>query len=503
MARISVPFLGLELDVAGNEIAELLGHDRRGLQRADRIEQVERQLLAGLYGVAVGIHVDVEARARVAIIGDAVEAGGEQPGLQQIGIGGTIGEADLEAAGFGNADQMGPVVAGIGHRVRRPGRARCRPRRIDALVGVDGRVEQRGQRIGRMHDTAEELIAQFGHAELAGLVLEQIAAVLPHRDMGMAAIAGEIDERLRHEGGAQPVLLGDRAHHIFEEGVAIGGRQRGVELPVHLELAVSVLVIVLIRLPAQRQHGVANLGDHLVAPHQGLLVVARLRLLVRDIGRRTAVGGDQEELAFDTGFQLIALRRRIGDHALEQVSRRMCHRLAVHPGIGREPADLRLPRQLDQARRIGHREHVGIGRGHVEPGREACEASAGLHHAVDRRRRHQLGALHAEQVGIRDQEIFDAALTGDGMEATRHDSLFESLKTPASSIRRSRRRRAQRCQPICRVPESSWCRRAARRPSPPPRSSRRRDPPAQDYADDSCRRPARSSAPPTSAPRDS
>ena len=39
------------------------------------------------------------------------------------------------------------------------------------------------------------------------------------------------------------------------------------------------------------------------------------------------------------------------------------------------------------------------------------EAGALLLHVVDRGRRHELGALRAEQVGVGDQEIFDAALS--------------------------------------------------------------------------------------------
>ena len=98
--------------------------------------------------------------------------------------------------------------------------------------------------------------------------------------MGVAAVAGEVGEGLGHEGGAQPVPLGDRAHHVLEEGMPVGGDQRRVVLPVHLELAVRVLVVVLVGLPAQRLHGVADLGDHVVAPHQGGLIVAGLLLAV-------------------------------------------------------------------------------------------------------------------------------------------------------------------------------------------------------------------------------
>ena len=98
-----------------------------------------------------------------------------------------------------------------------------------------------------------KLIGHRREAELALGIVEQVvlARPVPHRDMHMAAIAGEIDEGLRHEGGAEPVLLGDRLHHELEEGKLIGGGQRVVEIPVDLELAVGVLVVVLIGRPSR------------------------------------------------------------------------------------------------------------------------------------------------------------------------------------------------------------------------------------------------------------
>ncbi len=88
------------------------------------------------------------------------------------------------------------------------------------------------------------------------------------------------------------MLLGDRLHHIFEEGVPVGGLESVVELPVHLELAVGILVVVLIRAPAELEHGVADLGDHVIAPHQRLLVVAGLGLVIAGIGDVLAAGLD-------------------------------------------------------------------------------------------------------------------------------------------------------------------------------------------------------------------
>ena len=264
-------------------------------------------------------------------------------------------------------------------------------------------------------------------------------------------------ERLRHEGGAQPVLFGDRLHHELEEGVLVGGGQRVVEAPVHLELAVGVLVVVLVGAPAERQHVVADLGDHVVAAHHRLLVVAGLRCGVVLVGDRLAVGRDQEELGLDAGLHAHAVGRRFGDQPLQRGARRLRDRLVLHDAVGGDPGDLRLPRQLDDRGRVGNGQHVGMRRRQVEPGREAGEAGAVLLHVGDRLRRHQLGALPAEQVGVGDHEIFDAVLLRECGEIVPHRLLPHG----GFSVR-------SRFSPV-----SSWCRPAARRPWRRPRSSAR------------------------------
>src|SRR6516164_1604938 len=102
--------------------------------------------------------------------------------------------------------------------------------------------------------------------------------------MRVAAIAGQMHERLGHECGAQPMLPCQFLDHEFEEGVAIGGDQRVVIGPVHLELAVGVLVIALIRRPAELEHRVADGTDQLVSAQERGLVVAGLRLPVQLVG---------------------------------------------------------------------------------------------------------------------------------------------------------------------------------------------------------------------------
>jgi hypothetical protein len=49
-----------------------------------------------------------------------------------------------------------------------------------------------------------------------------------------------------------------------------------IEDPVHFELAIRVLVVVLIRFPTELEHVIADLCDDVIAAHQGLLIVAGL-----------------------------------------------------------------------------------------------------------------------------------------------------------------------------------------------------------------------------------
>jgi hypothetical protein len=125
LPSIFVPIKVLELEIGGDEgLAQAFAQDRRCLECPERIEQIEWQALGIFHGVAVGIHVDIEPGARIALLLDTFQARDQHGGLQGVRIGGAVGEAELEAAGIGDADHMGAIVSGIGHRVRRPGRAR-------------------------------------------------------------------------------------------------------------------------------------------------------------------------------------------------------------------------------------------------------------------------------------------------------------------------------------------------------------------------------------------
>jgi hypothetical protein len=115
-------------------------------------------------------------------------------------------------------------------------------------------------------DASEKMVSEAGETEFAGGIVKQIGLALevPQRNVGVAATPGQMHERLWHEGGAQPMPLGELLDHEFEEHVAIGGHERVVIGRVQLELTVCVLVIALVRPPAEPEHRVANRLDQLV-----------------------------------------------------------------------------------------------------------------------------------------------------------------------------------------------------------------------------------------------
>ena len=67
----------------------------------------------------------------------------------------------------------------------------------------------------------------------------------------MAAVAGQVRERLRHERRELVALLRHDVDHVAEEDRAIARGEDVVVLEVRLELAVRVLVVVRVVAPAE------------------------------------------------------------------------------------------------------------------------------------------------------------------------------------------------------------------------------------------------------------
>ena len=194
---------------------------------------------------------------------------------------------------------------------------------------------------------AEEMQRELREAEFRIRVVEQVGLPfrIPDRHMRVAAVARQAEEGLRHEGRAQPVLLGNRLHHEFEEGVPVGRHENIVIVPVHLELAVGVFMVVLVGAPAEREHSVADLGHDVVAAHQRLLVVAGLRVDIARVRNAGPVGVDQVVFGLDAGLHPQPLGGGPGDEVLQHDTRRLLDRPAVHDEVAPRPTPRRAARE--------------------------------------------------------------------------------------------------------------------------------------------------------------
>ena len=194
--------------------------------------------------------------ARVQAALDAVEPRGEDDGGGEVGIARPVDRPVLDAPGAGDAQHLRAVVVAVAHVGRRPRRAARRGADHQALVGGHGRRGHRDVGLGVGLQPADELVGELGQPQAARVVgrvgLEEVLAVLPQAHVEVAAVAGEVGERLGHEGRDQPLLLGQRLDHVAEEDGAVAGHERVVELEVLLELPVGVLVVGRVVVPAQR-----------------------------------------------------------------------------------------------------------------------------------------------------------------------------------------------------------------------------------------------------------
>ncbi len=66
----------------------------------------------------MGVHIDVERFARIALVGDTVESRDQHARLKQVRVGGAVHEPKLETPAVRHANQMGTVVARIANRIR-------------------------------------------------------------------------------------------------------------------------------------------------------------------------------------------------------------------------------------------------------------------------------------------------------------------------------------------------------------------------------------------------
>ena len=180
----------------------------------------------------------------------------------------------------GHADHLRAVVAAPGRVGRRPGRAGVGRADADALVGVDRRRDDRRDRVRVVDQAGDEVVGGVRQPVAVGVLggLEEVllARLVPERDVEVAAVAGEVAERLGHERGELAALLRHDVDHVAEEDGAVAGDERVVVGEVRLELAVRVLVVVRVVAVAELVRVARERRQELVVAVQRLGVVAGL-----------------------------------------------------------------------------------------------------------------------------------------------------------------------------------------------------------------------------------
>ena len=224
--------------------------------------------------------------------------------------------------------------------------------------------------------------------------------------MEVAAVTGQVTERLGHEGGDQAALLSERLDHVAKEDRPVAGREGVGEVEVLLELAVRVLVVGGVVVPAEPGDVARNLGHEVEVARERAHVVAGLLEGVERIGqldRAVLALAHEEVLELGADHELVAHRARALEHVAQDRPRTVGPRLAVHRHVARQAGDVRPPRQRGERANVGHRRDVGIvGTLADRPGGESGEARAVLEQPVEVARRHQLGvrlAVHVDELG--------------------------------------------------------------------------------------------------------
>ena len=174
--------------------------------------------------------------------------------------------------------------------------------------------------------------------------VEDVLAVLPQAHVEVAAVAGQVRERLGHERRDQPALLGHRLDHVAEEDRAVGGRQRVGELEVLLELPVGVLVVGRVVVPPERRDVARDLRDEVEAARQGAHVVTGLVEGVERVGeldRAVVLLAHEEVLELAADLELVAERLGAVELAAEDRARAVRPLLALDVHVAGEAGDAR------------------------------------------------------------------------------------------------------------------------------------------------------------------
>ena len=350
--------------------------------------------------------------ARIEVALDAVEAGSDDGGGGQVGVAGTVGQAQLQPA-VGDAHHGRAVVVAVADVGRGPGGAGEGAAHHQALVAVDrgGADGRQGRRVGQ--DAAQELVGQLREAEavLVGLVGEEVGLALADGHVDVHAVARPVGEGLGHEGADHAQVVGDLRGGHLEQQVVVGGGQAVGEGVVDLELAVGVLVVDLIDVHIHLTQAVGEGFEELAVARQTLVVVTGLGQGVGGVGGDDIAVGillEQGEFRLKPGEEGVA-------HGVEALDLLLQHHagvqrpgLAFHMAVAGDAGVAGLPGHQGQGVQVADGHVVrAIGFDAEAPHREAGKTGPGGEDAVEMGGRHGLGLGRTVDVDKLGQHILD------------------------------------------------------------------------------------------------
>ncbi len=224
----------------------------------------------------------------------------------------------------------------------------------------------------------------------------------------MQSAAGEVAERLGHEGGDQSGPVCGEADQVAEDHDAVGGAQRLRVAEVVLELAVGVLVVVGVVLPAHGVDGAADRGQVVQRPAGRVRVVAGpggVVQLVRHPDAAVLGTAHQEVLGLGARLQFEPLFGELGELPAQDAAGRVRPGLAPYVQVALEDAEILLDRHPDVGGGVGNRHDVRIGRALPQPvGGVPGEPEPLAEQPVEGVRGRQLGTGLPAQVDEHDQQ---------------------------------------------------------------------------------------------------
>ena len=258
----------------------------------------------------------------------------------------------------------------------------------------------------------DELVCQLAHGAggaLGGFKQVGAAAEIRQRHVEVGAAAGAVAVGLGHEGGDQPVAVGDLLGHQLEEGEPIRhGEHLGV-IEVDLELAGAIFVIEGIHPPSELVHRRHQLIEPGQVVQQGAHVVGRLvEAVARAQGHGAAllIAAQHEELGLDAEVEAEAHGGRLGLHPLEDGAAAGLEGLAVQVEVAGHPGQLPLPGQHRGGGRVGHGGHFVVAHllGHAIEG-GAGEQLRAAQHLAEVAEGNGLGLAHPVEIHIAGQGV--------------------------------------------------------------------------------------------------